>query len=885
LKLSPIQQINDRKGDLHKVESVYIQKRYMRFSVRSFELRYQLYLSNSLRSKLIAPAVVLVAYSVYSLFASDWFSSQQYITIWSTAPNVIYNMTWISFLLMGFLAMYVGLNKRIFRGTVEGFFQYWALYIVTVGVLFGNRWRVTNICDVEYNDAFSAGNDKYSEIDLVMLLVGIVIYLSVYAEMRFRRLIWILLTSFLVYAVTSITFGIPIPKKVTDSNSNTVYEIEVDFGQGWFLSISLLLLFLVAMLGKFTLELLQRRNFLELELAQKRIDVLEKTINAIDDDNQPHTQLEQTHRRLKDAERIIEKVKLMGITKSSNSDNDGSQLAFAQELETALALIRKTERNMTMLDFHKEVLLAPIRTGVEWKQEEVINWLESVVNPSKNGRVRTSISSVTIPRGGTPSEASHGGPRPRPPSMYGFSTKSPRRTSTATTRGIPEDDLGISARSLMKQIGYDWSLSLPDLEDTLHSNQATDLSALRLAARAILGPQARDFLNISMDVVNNFAKAVEDLYLDVPFHNAAHAAQVCHHANALTEMLGIRRDISSIDQVALSVASLCHDLSHFGRSNAFLVETRHELAIRYNDAAVLENFHAAMTFQVIKSSSTTDITAGMSKRDERRFRSRVIQLILATDSSAHFQLVAELRMRLMGKSVFEDPQLEETDRRVVLSAVVRAADLGYQAMPLDVHTGWVERLAAEYAEQGDDERALGMTISPMCDRQSQDIASMQIGFMNLVVMPLYDELFNLVKLQNEFSLGSFGTVCGQLVSNHSHWTLLRQQRGSINGDPEEMRTVDERLSDGSELYIPAPADYSNRNAEYRNYGLNGEIESEGSRPDLIQRVYSSEMIRRSHSGSIKAGAVPEREPADSSEEGSVVSLTYSQAHGYEDEYT
>lgn len=60
---------------------------------------------------------------------------------------------------------------------------------------------------------------------------------------------------------------------------------------------------------------------------------------------------------------------------------------------------------MTMLDFHKEVLLGPIKTGVEWKQEEVINWLESVVNPAKNGRVRTSISSAHI-RGQTPSEVS-----------------------------------------------------------------------------------------------------------------------------------------------------------------------------------------------------------------------------------------------------------------------------------------------------------------------------------------------------------------------------------------------------------------------------------------------------------------------------------------------
>jgi cAMP-specific phosphodiesterase 4 len=411
----------------------------------------------------------------------------------------------------------------------------------------------------------------------------------------------------------------------------------------------------------------------------------------------------------------------------------------------------------------------------------------------------------------------------------------------------------------MKQIGMDWTLSLPDLERSLHENQATDLSALCLVARATIGSVAREFLNVSPQIVFAFAKSVEELYLDVPFHNAHHAAQVCHHANTLVEMAGIRSNFSKLDQIALSVAALCHDISHFGRSNAFLVETRHELAVRYNDTAVLENFHAAMTFQVMKSSPAKDISAGLSKRDERRFRARVIQLILATDTSSHFQLVAELRMRLVGQSLFLDPQLEETDKRVVLSSLIRAADLGCHAMPLDTHTDWVHRLAEEYAHQGDDERALGLSISPMCDRRSQDIASMQIGFMNLVVMPLYDEIFNLVKSQNG-NVDGISAVCGLLVENHTHWNMQRNLR--VNTVKDDQQTV----SDGSELYIPAPHDkFAPRPRE---------LSSPRSHPDLIQRVYSSE-IRRSESDSVKV-----TRPAPPSEKSSVVSLTYSQAHGY-----
>ena len=41
------------------------------------------------------------------------------------------------------------------------------------------------------------------------------------------------------------------------------------------------------------------------------------------------------------------------------------------------------------------------------------------------------------------------------------------------------------------------------------------------------------------------------------------------------------------------VAALCHDLGHPGVSNKFLVETRHELAMTYNDRSCLENMSCA----------------------------------------------------------------------------------------------------------------------------------------------------------------------------------------------------------------------------------------------------------------------------------------------------
>ena len=50
---------------------------------------------------------------------------------------------------------------------------------------------------------------------------------------------------------------------------------------------------------------------------------------------------------------------------------------------------------------------------------------------------------------------------------------------------------------------------------------------------------------------------------------------------------------------SLLFASLVHDIGHKGVNNSFLVQTRDPLAIIYNDFSVLENMHAAKTFELL----------------------------------------------------------------------------------------------------------------------------------------------------------------------------------------------------------------------------------------------------------------------------------------------
>jgi high affinity cAMP-specific and IBMX-insensitive 3',5'-cyclic phosphodiesterase 8 len=53
-----------------------------------------------------------------------------------------------------------------------------------------------------------------------------------------------------------------------------------------------------------------------------------------------------------------------------------------------------------------------------------------------------------------------------------------------------------------------------------------------------------------------------------------------------------------MDEVAALIAATIHDVDHPGRTNSFLCNAGSELAILYNDIAVLESHHAALAFQL-----------------------------------------------------------------------------------------------------------------------------------------------------------------------------------------------------------------------------------------------------------------------------------------------
>lgn len=62
-----------------------------------------------------------------------------------------------------------------------------------------------------------------------------------------------------------------------------------------------------------------------------------------------------------------------------------------------------------------------------------------------------------------------------------------------------------------------------------------------------------------------------------------------------------------LDKVAALIAATIHDVDHPGRTNSFLCNAGSELAVLYNDTAVLESHHTALAFQLTAKDNKCNI--------------------------------------------------------------------------------------------------------------------------------------------------------------------------------------------------------------------------------------------------------------------------------------
>ena len=109
------------------------------------------------------------------------------------------------------------------------------------------------------------------------------------------------------------------------------------------------------------------------------------------------------------------------------------------------------------------------------------------------------------------------------------------------------------------------------------------------------------FPSISPKKFMRFLTFVEEGYLDNPYHNKIHATDVVSNvAFYLNSTSFFEKHVSLFDKFTAILSAAVHDLGHDGNNNAYHITTMSDLAVTYNDISVLENYHIAQTFKIIK---------------------------------------------------------------------------------------------------------------------------------------------------------------------------------------------------------------------------------------------------------------------------------------------
>lgn len=268
-------------------------------------------------------------------------------------------------------------------------------------------------------------------------------------------------------------------------------------------------------------------------------------------------------------------------------------------------------------------------------------------------------------------------------------------------------------------------------------------------------------LPIDPFVLARFARAIDrGMSADNAYHNGEHAAEVTQRmALYLSQSTELLRSLTATELFAALVAAAIHDFEHLGVNNNFLVSIGSTYAAAHNDVACQENHSLVAAFEVMDAMPGCDIRGGLNAAERAAFRRVIIQMVQATDMSRHFDLVARFRARRQQGGGLSMSKAD--DRLLLLMMLIKAADISNSVKPWDQQREWAERVQAEFYAQGDMERELGLTLSPLMDRQCGDVPAGQVGFLEALAKPLF------VALADE--LPALQPLVARLEANHERW--------------------------------------------------------------------------------------------------------------------
>ena len=224
--------------------------------------------------------------------------------------------------------------------------------------------------------------------------------------------------------------------------------------------------------------------------------------------------------------------------------------------------------------------------------------------------------------------------------------------------------------------------------------------------------------------------------------------------------------LTPLDQLALLISCLCHDVDHPGTTNDFQIAIDSGLARVHNEIAVLENHHAFITCEILRHPLCNFFTT-FTAQQFRSFRKVVVAAILATDMAVHFELCRQFRR--FDTDLAEYHAEKEDDRQLVINLVVHSSDLSAQVMDFSIASLWEARVTAEFIAQNEMEQSLGVPVTPLMVglQDQQKRFEKHISFLHYVMQPLWDVVSDVLPPMQQ--------CADQLISNKEKYRVRLQQ--------------------------------------------------------------------------------------------------------------
>ncbi|XP_060805389.1 high affinity cAMP-specific and IBMX-insensitive 3',5'-cyclic phosphodiesterase 8 isoform X3 [Amyelois transitella] len=273
------------------------------------------------------------------------------------------------------------------------------------------------------------------------------------------------------------------------------------------------------------------------------------------------------------------------------------------------------------------------------------------------------------------------------------------------------------------------------------------------------------------------------------YHNSTHAADVLQAVAYFLEKERLKSLLEPLEAAAALISAAAHDIDHPGTSSAFLCNSRHPLAILYNDVSVLESHHAALTFKITLNDERVNIFKNLDRDTFKSMRHNVIDMILATEMTKHYEHLAKFvnvfyatstgskedGMQTEEPLALDTTALSQPENMVLVKRMmIKCADVSNASRPQKFAFEWARRIAEEYFLQTDEEKAKDLpVVMPMFDRATCSIPRSQLGFIDYIIINMMEAWAAFIDMPE---------LVSHARTNHARWRELDEAGVCSVGD-------------------------------------------------------------------------------------------------------